>query len=109
MRFLPDENLTIELETVSQKSLEINSVNKVKNFFVSNRRGIRDKMNTFDTLDNRCRVCALELSDLTCSIPIFGDSSASYFLQTKISKYLYITVRKDKFGAIVSCFYCFYM
>ena len=48
-------------------------------------------MNSFETLDNRCRVCALELSDLTCSIPILGESSFS--LQAKISKYLYITVR----------------
>lgn len=53
---------------------------------------IHHKMNAFDTLDNRCRVCALELSDLTCSIPILGDSSSSFFLQSKISKYLYVSV-----------------
>lgn len=49
-------------------------------------------MTSYVSLDNRCRICAAELSDLTCSIPIFGDSSASFCLQSKISKFLYITV-----------------
>lgn len=49
-------------------------------------------MGTFETIDTRCRICALNLSDLTCSIAIFGEQSASFHLQRKIEKYLQITV-----------------
>lgn len=49
-------------------------------------------MGTFETIDNRCRICALNLSDLTCSIAIFGEQSATFNLQRKIEKYLQITV-----------------
>lgn len=49
-------------------------------------------MGTFETIDTRCRICALNLSDLTCSIAIFGEQSASFNLQRKIEKYLQITV-----------------
>lgn len=49
-------------------------------------------MSAISTLENRCRICALLFSDLTCAIPIFGQTSANFFLQRKIEKYLYITV-----------------
>lgn len=49
-------------------------------------------MGTFDTIQNRCRICSFNLSDLTCSIAIFGEQSATFHLQRKIEKYLQITV-----------------
>lgn len=49
-------------------------------------------MSAIDTLENRCRICGSLFTDLTCSISIFGDTSANFFLQRKIEKYLYITV-----------------
>ncbi|KAG5682951.1 hypothetical protein PVAND_012268 [Polypedilum vanderplanki] len=52
-------------------------------------------MSAIDTLENRCRICALIFNDSTCSIPIFSESSANFFLQRKIEKYLYITVLEE--------------
>lgn len=53
-------------------------------------------MGTFDTIHDRCRICVLNLSDLTCSIAIFGEQSATFNLQRKIEKYLQITVSSKK-------------
>lgn len=43
-------------------------------------------------IENRCRICATELTDLTCLIPIFPNDASNFFLLSKIHKYLYINV-----------------
>ena len=53
-------------------------------------------MGTFETIYDRCRICVLNLSYLTCAIAIFGEQSANFNLQRKIEKYLQITVSSKK-------------
>ncbi|CAG9803332.1 unnamed protein product [Chironomus riparius] len=64
-------------------------------------------MSAISTLENRCRICALLFSDLTCAIPIFGQTSANFFLQRKIEKYLYITVLEEDLLPKTICATCF--